>query len=164
MVYNGPVMKNWYLIQTKPKQEAIATQNLSNQNYTIFCPKTVIKGKITPLFPRYLFIELDDQVQNWTPVRSTKGVANFVRFGLRFAKVPNQIINSIKAQQQQIVDKLTDLNSYHIGDFLEIQSGAFKGQKVIFKNYNSNDRITVLFKLIGQQQTITLDEKEVIAI
>jgi len=157
-------MKNWYLIKTKSRQEAIATQNLTNQNFDVFFPKAVIKNKTTPLFPSYLFIELDDKTQNWTPIRSTKGVSNFVRFGLSFAKVPNQIINLIKTQQQQTIEKMIDICSHHKGDHLEIQTGVFKGQQVIFQNYNSNDRVTVLLKLIGQQQEIKLLEKEVVAI
>jgi transcriptional antiterminator RfaH len=157
-------MKNWYLIKTKPQQEAIATQNLTNQDFDVFFPKAVIKNKTTPLFPSYLFIELDDKIQNWAPIRSTKGVSNFVRFGLSFAKVPNQIINLIKAQQQQTIEKMINIYSHHKGDYLEIQSGVFKGQQAIFQNYNSNDRITVLLKLIGQQQVITLDQREVIAV
>jgi transcriptional antiterminator RfaH len=157
-------MKNWYLIQTKPKQEAVAQKNLSDQNYTVFCPKAIIKGKTVPLFPRYLFIELDDKSQNWTPIRSTRGVANFVRFGLTFAKVPNQIINMIKIQQQRTIEKMINICSHQQGDAIEIQTGAFKGQQAIFQNYNSNDRVTVLLKLIGQQQAITLGQREVVAV
>ncbi len=157
-------MKNWYLIQTKPKQETIAVQNLSNQGFNTFYPKAPINNKITPLFPRYLFIELDDKTQNWTPIRSTKGVANFVRFGLSFAKVPNKIINMIKIQQQQTIEKLINICSHQKGDLIEIQSGAFKGQQAIFKNYNANDRVIVLLKLIGQQQEVELLEKEVVAV
>jgi len=157
-------MKNWYLIKTKPQQEAIAAQNLANQDYDVFFPKAVIKNKTTPLFPGYLFMELDNKAQNWMPIRSTKGVSNFVRFGLSFAKVPIQIINLIKIQQQQTIEKMIDICSYHKGDYLEIQTGAFKGQQAIFQNYNSSDRVTVLLKLIGQQQAITLDQREVIAV
>ena len=157
-------MRNWYLIKTKPQQEAIATQNLTNQNFNVFFPKAVINNKTTPLFPSYLFIELDDKTQNWTPIRSTKGVSNFVRFGLSFAKVPNQIINLIKTQQQQTIEKMINICSHHKGDYLEIQTGVFKGQQAIFQNYNSSDRVTVLLKLIGQQQAITLDQREVIAV
>jgi len=54
-------MKKWYLIQTKPQQEAIATQNLSNQGFNVFYPKAIINNKTVSLFPRYLFIELDDK-------------------------------------------------------------------------------------------------------
>jgi len=157
-------MKNWYLIKTKPQQEAIATQNLTNQDFDVFFPKAVIKNKTTPLFPGYLFIQLDEKTQNWTPIRSTKGVSNFVRFGLNFAKVPNQIINLIKTQQQQTIEKMINICSHHKGDYLEIQTGVFKGQHAIFQNYNSGDRVAVLLKLIGQQQTITLDQREVIAV
>ena len=157
-------MKNWYLIKTKPQQEAIATQNLTNQDFNVFFPKAVINNKTTPLFPSYLFIQLDDKIQNWTPIRSTKGVSNFVRFGLSFAKVPNQIINLIKTQQQQTIEKMINIYSHHKGDYLEIQTGVFKGQQAIFQNYNSSDRVTVLLKLIGQQQAITLDQREVIAV
>ena len=148
-------MKKWYLIQTKPQQEAIATQNLSNQGFNVFHPKAIIKNKTVSLFPRYLFIELDDKHQNWTPIRSTKGVANFVRFGLSFARVSNQIISMIKIQQQQTIEKLFNICSHQKGDSVEIQSAAFKGQQAIFQNYNSNDRVTVLLKLM---------EKEVVAI
>jgi len=157
-------MKNWYLIKTKPRQEAIATQNLTNQGFDIFLPKAVIKNKTTPMFPGYLFIKLDDKTQNWTPIRSTKGISNFVRFGLSFAKVPNQIINLIKTQQQQTIEKMIDICSHHKGDYLEIQTGVFKGQQAIFQNYISIDRVTVLLNLIGQQQAITLDHREVVAV
>ena len=145
-------MKKWYLIQTKPTQEVIATQNLSNQGFNVFHPKAIIKNKTVSLFPRYLFIELDDKTQNWTPIRSTRGVANFVRFGLSFAVVPNQIIRMIKIQQQQTIEKMIDICSHQKGDSVEIKSGVFKGQQAIFQNYSSSDRVTVLLKLIGQHQ------------
>jgi transcriptional antiterminator RfaH len=157
-------MKNWYLIKTKPQQEAIATQNLTNQDFDVFFPKAVIKNKTTPLFPGYLFINLDDKTQNWMPIRSTRGVSNFVRFGLKFAKVPNQIINMIKTQQQQTIEKMIDLCSHHKGDYIEIQSGPFKGQQAIFQNYKSSERVIVLLRLIGQQQKITLDTQEIVAV
>jgi len=157
-------MKKWYLIQTKPQQESIATENLSNQGFEVFFPKAIIKNKTASLFPRYLFIRLDDKTQNWTPIRSTKGVSNFVRFGLSFAKVPNQIINMIRIQQQQTIEKMIDICSHQKGDYLEIQTGAFKGQQAIFQNYSAQDRIVVLLKIIGQQQEIELMEKEVVAI
>ena len=154
-------MKKWYLIQTKPQQEDIASQNLSNQDFDVFHPKAIIKNKTVSLFPRYLFIQLDDKNQNWTPIRSTRGVANFVRFGLSFAIVPNNIIKLIKINQQQTIEKLINIYSHQKGDSIEIKSGVFKGQKAVFQNYNSQDRVTILLKLIGQQQELELSEKEV---
>jgi transcriptional antiterminator RfaH len=46
----------------------------------------VFNKKIVVLFPGYLFIQLDEKLENWSPIRSTKGVQNFVKFGLNFAQ------------------------------------------------------------------------------
>ena len=51
------------------------------------------------LFPGYLFIHLDKKQENWSPIRSTKGVLNFVRFGLNYAQVPDTVIEFLKANQ-----------------------------------------------------------------
>ena len=80
-------MKKWYLIKTKPRQERIAIANLENQNYNVYCPLAKINNKIVVLFPGYIFINLDENEENWSPIRSTKGVLNFVKFGLNFAKI-----------------------------------------------------------------------------
>lgn len=154
-------MKNWYLIQTKPKQEKMASQNLINQNFEIYYPKTQIKNKVVALFPRYIFIQLDDQNQNLSPIRSTKGVANFVRFGIKFAKVPNYIIDTIKQQESKTIDKLIDLSKFHKGDAIQIQDGALKGQQAIFSHYDGQMRAIVLLKILHQEQQVTLKESEV---
>jgi transcriptional antiterminator RfaH len=41
-----------------------------------------------PMFSCYLFIQLDDQSQNWDTIRSTLGVSKLVSFGPQPAKVP----------------------------------------------------------------------------
>ena len=154
-------MKNWYLIQTKPKQEAVVSQHLVNQNFEVYYPKTQIKQKIVSLFPRYIFIHLDDKNQNWSPIRSTKGVANFVRFGIKFAKVPTAIIHSIKHQEDSTVEKLIDLSKFHKGDAIQIQEGVLKGQNAIFSHYDGQMRSIVLLKILHQEQQLTLTEDKI---
>jgi transcriptional antiterminator RfaH len=154
-------MKNWYLIQTKPKQEEVASSNLANQNFEIYYPKTQINNKVIALFPRYLFIQLDDKNQNWSPIRSTKGVANFVRFGIKFAKVPDDIIMAIKLQEDDTVEKLIDLSKFHQGDSVQIQEGALKGQQAIFSHYDGQMRAIVLLKILHQDQRLALKESEI---
>ena len=99
-------MKHWYLVKTKSKQEDIAILNLENQNFHVYCPYALIKNKNEVLFPGYIFIQLDKDTQNWSPIRSTKGVINFVRFGLNFAQVPDHIIEYIRVNQANSEEKL----------------------------------------------------------
>ncbi|WP_310650184.1 transcription termination/antitermination NusG family protein [Colwellia sp. MB02u-6] len=44
-----------------------------------------------PLFPNYLFIQLDKYVDNFNVIRSTRGVGSFVCFGLNQAVISNDI-------------------------------------------------------------------------
>ena len=63
-------VKYWYLIKTKPRQEKIAKQNLENQGYGVFCPIANINNQHIVLFPGYLFVQLNEKTQNWSPINS----------------------------------------------------------------------------------------------
>ena len=80
-------MNKWYLIKTKPRQEKKAKQNLENQGYEVFCSLAKLNNKLVVLFPGYLFIQLNNKTQNWSPINSTKGVSHFVKFGSNFDHV-----------------------------------------------------------------------------
>ena len=53
------------------------------------------------MFPRYLFVAVDPDVQAWRAIRSTIGVADLVSFGDRPATVPQEIIDEILARQDE---------------------------------------------------------------
>jgi len=153
-------MKNWYLIKTKPRQETLAVQNLQNQGYHAYCPYVAINKKYVVLFPGYLFIYLDNESQNWSPIRSTIGVLNFVRFGLNFAKIPDIAIEFIKANELGTAEKIKNLNKFKKGDKVQITDGVFKNCIAIFESFKAQDRVLILMNLLGQKQTINVSQKE----
>ena len=157
-------MKKWYLIKIKPRQENVAITNLENQNYHVYCPSAKINNKIKVLFPGYLFINLDEASENWAPIRSTKGVLNFVRFGLSYAKISNKLINFIKENEFKTTERIKNLNDFKSGDKVQITDGVFKNCVAIFKSSRSEDRVILLMNLLGQQQTINIKQKSVIAL
>ena len=157
-------MKKWYLIKTKPRQEKIAINNLENQNFHAYCPSALINNKHVVLFPGYLFIQLDENVQNWAPIRSTKGVLNFVRFGLNFAKIPNSVIDFIKHNEFNTAEKIENLNEFNPGDKVQITEGVFKNCIAIFKSFKPNERVILLMSLMGQQQTINIKKKSLVGV
>lgn len=157
-------MKKWYLIKTKPRQEKIAVENLENQSYKVYCPRALINNKNVVLFPGYLFIQLDSGSQNWYPIRSTKGVSNFVRFGLSYAKIPEKIIQVIKENESLTKNKIIDLNEFNPGDKVQITEGVFKNCSAIFKSFESNERVLLLLSLLGQEQTINIKKQSLIGL
>ena len=158
------LMKSWYLIKTKANQELIAQQNLQSQNFITYCPNALINNKNVILFPGYIFINLDNKKQNWLPIKSTKGVVNFVRFGLNFAKVPNNIIHIIKKNELSTLDRIKNLDSFKSGDKVQITEGIFKNCTAIFKSFKSSDRVILLIKLLGQEQIFNTKKKSIIGL
>ena len=157
-------MKKWYLIKTKPRQENTAIINLENQQYTTYCPIAKINKKNVALFPGYVFIYLDKHNENWSPIRSTKGVINFVRFGLNFAQVPDNIIEFIKNNELTVEEKIKNLNKFKKGEKVQITDGLFKNCVAIFKSYKPDDRLILLMNILGQQQTINTKQVSLIAL
>ena len=154
-------MKNWYLIKTKPRQEKIAKQNLENQGYRTFCPIVKINNRLVVLFPGYLFIQLNEKTQNWSPINSTKGVSHFVKFGLNFAKVPTNVIEFIKTNQHITAEKLQNLYKFKPGDNVQIIDGVFENYMAIFKCYKPDDRVILLLNLLGREQTLSIKKESV---
>lgn len=151
-------MKKWYLIKTKSRQEKIAKQNLENQGYVAFCPEAIINNKLVVLFPGYIFIQLSKKSQNWSPINSTRGVSHFVRFGIDYARVPTNIIDYIRANQNNSADKLLELNNFKSGDTVQISSGVFKNCLAIFKSYKPNERVELMIKLLGRKQHLNINK------
>jgi transcriptional antiterminator RfaH len=156
------LMQKWYLIKTKPRQENIAVANLENQNYQVYCPCAKINNKIVVLFPGYLFIYLDETSENWTPIRSTKGVLNFVRFGLNYPKISEKIIDFIKKNELNTAIKAKNLTDFKLGDSVQITEGVFKNCIAIFKSLKSDERVILLMSIMGQQQTINIKKKSLL--
>ena len=157
-------MNKWYLIKTKPRQEIKAKKNLENQGYRAFCPMVKINNQLVVLFPGYLFVQLNEKTQNWSPINSTKGVSHFVKFGLNFAKVPNRVIEFIKTNQHITADKLNNLNKFKPGDKVQISDGAFKNYMAIFKCYKPDERVILLMNLLGHEQSLSIKKESVIAL
>ena len=157
-------MKKWYLIKTKPRQEKKAKQNLENQGYVAFFPIAKINDRLVALFPSYLFVQLNEKTQNFSPIYSTKGVSHFVKFGLNFAKVPTSVIEFIKTNQYITAEKIQDLKKFKSGDKVQISDGTFKNYMAIFKCYKSDERVSLLMNLLGREQSLNIKKDSVIAL
>ncbi|MEQ8612574.1 MAG: transcription/translation regulatory transformer protein RfaH [Gammaproteobacteria bacterium] len=162
-------MKAWYLIYTKPKQEDVALANLERQGFQSYLPKVIgLKRKqgrsiktVLPMFPRYLFIYLDNQTDNWGPIRSTIGVANMVRFGMEAARVPEQLVQEIRARENADgVVALPD-KAFEKGQTVRITTGPFEGYEAIFSDRQAKNRVLVLLKIAENFVNVKLDQHEI---
>ncbi len=153
----------WYVIQSKPRQEVKACQELEKQGYQVFLPtiqvEKVLGGqrleKQEPLFSRYLFIQLDQTDSNWAPIRSTRGVSGLIRFGSHIPSLSNEQLRSMK----DWIEGLPKKDYFAPGQLLQVIAGPFRGMQGIFekliKTRNGDERAIVLFEILGKTQQIS---------
>ncbi|MDD4943120.1 MAG: transcription/translation regulatory transformer protein RfaH [Rhodoferax sp.] len=154
---------SWYLIHTKPRQEALALTNLSRQGFECYMPmlrlekicqrKTALVAE--PMFPRYLFIRLDasGSGQSWSPIRSTLGVNQLVRFGGQPAKVDGQLIDLIRSREQGTHAQAL----FSAGDNVTVADGPFAGLEAIYQNTDAESRSMILLNILSKPVAMRID-------
>lgn len=156
-------MSDWYLLVTKPHKDAHAEEQLNNQGYTTYRPlvnhKKKVRGKIKAvegsLFPRYIFIKLEKGIDDWSSIRSTRGVLNLVRFGANFAKVPEALIQALQDNEDTNKKLAEGLDRFKEGDRVIIETGPFVGLDGVFDKYHGDERVIVLLNVL--QQAVKLE-------
>lgn len=150
----------WYLVQCKPRESFREGTHLQHQNYTYFHPTYYVKRKIAgkinvtivPLFPHFLFILFSD-TDNWTAIRSTRGVSKMVRFNGISASLDHHITEEL----QRLCARLTGLAAepiYKIGDCVVVADGYFKELEAIATATNGEKRVTLLLNLFNRPQHV----------
>ena len=161
-------VRSWYLVVTKPQSEFKAQDNLNRQGYETYLPLVQTtrrrNGKnvkrTEAFFPRYLFIHLDTESDNWSPIRSTIGVAGMVRFGGLPAVVPETLINKLINSEDEIGNQSINKKELKPGEQVEIIDGPFAGYKAIYQKMKSTKRVSVLLDIVGKNTQLTLSVHE----
>lgn len=156
--------KRWYLAQCKPNATHIAVRNLDNQGFASFLPLqegTKRKGRgfqnqTRPLFPGYLFVQLDASDGPWRKINSTRGIARLVSLGAEPSVVPDAIIAGLIARCNEM-GIIQDARALAVGDRAQVTRGPFSGFFATIANVEANARICILLNIMGQSTTVSID-------
>ena len=116
---------------------------------------------VDPIFPRYLFINLSDQTDDWGPIRSTIGVFTLVRFGQIPAKIPDSLIEGLRAREDSEGIQEIPERGFKPGDKVRIAEGIMEGFEAIFQCQKSNDRVILLLKIAENTAKIEIESSQI---
>lgn len=124
----------WYVVYTKSRNEKKVYQNLLNSGIECYCPirKTLKiwsdrkKWVEEPILRSYLFVKKPASEKEKLSILNTPGVVRFLFWLGKPAEVSESEILTIKKFLGEHKD--IEVLSYNVGDVVEVQSGAFKGQ------------------------------------
>ena len=161
------VTKNskWLLVYTKAKEEQRAKKNLENQEFEIFLPMIAFAklNQSKPMFPRYLFVKINTELDKWNRIKSTRGVSHLVVFGQRLAEIPNQVIAYLKsgADENDIFRQKIMRQEFQKGDKLVIEKGMFKDKEATFLAKKSKERVRILLRFVNHLITADIPASDV---
>lgn len=148
----------WYALQHKPAQGDRALNHLQNQDIACFYPKITVEKiragkrtkKLEPLFPGYLFVNLEQTDPMWAKLRSTRGVLRIVGFANKPAPISDDVIQHVKASLESVAEQ----GGIKPGQAVQLNEGPFEGINAIFQAYDGEARAIVLINFMQKQQRV----------
>ena len=158
-------MKAWYLAYCRSKEEERASLHLKNQEIDCYYPmvevERLVRGKRTkrmePLFPSYLFVNVDLEQCPPTRLNSTRGIRHIVRFGGLWCEVPKVMIYNMMCHEDSDELRARMSKLPKCGDKVRIKSGPFSGLEAIYKEPDGETRSILLLDMLQKQVPHTLD-------
>ena len=159
----------WYAAHTKPREEIRALENLSRQGFECFLPMLVIekivRGRLKavkePMFSRYIFVQVESQNQNFSLIRSTKGVDKLISFGQLPCAVPDKVIEALKVLTAEQSTQVRTL--FKPGDSVLISDGPLKGLSAVFKEASGDLRSYVLLELMSKIHVVEVQKAHLVS-
>lgn len=160
----------WHAVFCKPRQDERAEAHLANQGFETFRPKTrqprISNGRrrvlVESLFPRYLFVRLSADGQDWSPIRSTRGAIGLVRNGQDAAEVPESVIRDLRRRcDENGVVNLNGSIDYRPDEAVDIIDGPCAGYRALFQARTGAERVCVLLTLLNRTRAIEVPESAI---
>jgi len=156
----------WFVAHTHSHAEVKATAHLNRQGFEIYFPRYLkrrrharrIETVAAPLFPRYLFVAIDLNVQRWRSIYSTVGVSRLVCNGDDPTPVPDGVVEALKKREDANgFVKLDCRPRFRAGDKIRVLDGAFSSCLGLFEDMAERERIVILLDMLGRKVRVVLE-------
>lgn len=173
----------WFVVRTQPQLERLAVSDLARRGFTAWLPtvterravrpRALLSRKMrretatsalvqVPMFRRYLFVQLDLRLDDWSKVLKADGVRDLMRHPSgRLAVVSFLDIDHARAQADAgfVPDKL--IKDLAVGSKLMLTNGSFTDHEGVCL-WSSETRVRLLLTLFGVVREVSAARSEVI--
>lgn len=148
----------WFVVQVQPRAEGKARQHLANQGFTPYLPRyrrrvrhaRRVESVLRPLFPGYLFVQLDPERTRWRSINGTVGVRRVLTDGDVPRRVPERIVQEIMAREDESGAVALLPPSFVRGQAIRMLDGPFADCDGLFQEMHDDKRVVLLFTLLGR--------------
>ena len=165
-------MKRWYVVHTQTNKESKAALHLQRQGFEIYLPRYLrvvnhartARTVVRPLFQRYLFVQLNTEIERWRSINGTFGVSYVITSGEHPLPTPKGMVEAIRQREneQGLVGMLPPV--YEVGQRLEVIEGPLAMADVFFQKFTGNNkRVMVLLEMLGRTVQTSMPASTVVA-
>jgi transcriptional antiterminator RfaH len=159
-------MSAWCVVNTLPHQESRAEMNLLRQGFRAWLPVTrrvrrharkvdVVRA---PLFPGYLFVELDLERDGWSPINGTYGVRRLLVRDARPETLPGRFVADLQRAigRDGICMPEPKCDGLMSGARVRITWGPFADCIATILDLAPKERVLLLLELLGGNVKTTI--------
>ncbi len=155
----------WYVVHTRPQAERQAIEQLRRQGFDAYLPcyrklrrharrREMVRA---PLFPRYLFVAIDLDVQRWRSINGTLGVSHLICQGDRPAPVPEGVVERLcEREDGGGMVSLADIALFNRGARLLVLDGTFIGKTGVYDRITAEERVVLLLEILGREVEVSI--------
>jgi transcriptional antiterminator RfaH len=158
-------MKQWFVVQTNPKEENLAGLVLSKQDILIYQPymeKFVFHArkktlKQYPLFPNYIFVNILPTEEEFHKIRWSRGVRRILIDNYQPIPIEDEFITSLQILQDKDSGIIKKPVEFAPGDMVRIKSGPMKDLYGIFEEWGSDEgRVKILIQMVNNRAKVVM--------
>lgn len=162
----------WYVVNTLPHQEIRAEANLKRQGYRAWLPAfrrsrrhaRRIETVLAPLFPGYLFVQLDLARDAWSPINGTYGVRRLLCRDERPARVPEDFVEGLRHTVDGEGLVAVPEAGLEPGRKVRLLAGPFADCIGTLLHLAARDRVALLLDVLGTQVSTLVSRRMVVPV
>lgn len=160
---------SWYVVETLPRLEHCAQDNLVRQGFSCFIPKMRKLRKharradevLVPLFPGYAFVQFNPELQAWRSINGTRGVRRIV--GPDSTKPQAVPRAAMEALFDRCVDGIVGPSAASLspGTSVRLVSHAFADHLATVEHLDDRGRVSVLLDILGRATRLRVSTRNI---
>lgn len=163
------VTSNWYALAVQPRKEEYVERQLASSGHKAACPRyrkivrhaRQTKTVLAPLFPGYLFIELDLSTQSWRKANWIPGSIGLVKFDNRPTALHRDFVENFVLHLSE--NGLAQFNQdLKVGDRVQAVGGPFDRLMGEIVAMSDSDRVKVLMEALNRKVEMTLPKSSIV--
>ncbi len=159
--------QKWFVLRAKPRSEFLAEVELERDEIEVFAPlvkKRHARKGLTkaPLFPGYLFVRCDPEINGWPSFRPGQHVLGWVNFRGEVPWLPDEVISNLKQHCDEMNQVGGMWRQYKPGEIVRVESASIQSfAQVLEDGKTAQSRVKVLLNFLDRMVPAQVSREDI---